>query len=68
MSEASRTLISEFISSDYLTWHALPFTMFNELADEGLIESALLLSDELDRRFGKKKKRVAVMEDVPGPS
>lgn len=48
-----------------ITWHALPFTMHSELADEELYRCSLMISRQLDRRFGRRTI-AAKMTDVPG--
>jgi len=60
-----RRLIEQAIIDGDLCWHALPFTLHTELADVGLIESALGISTELDVRF-ERRTIAAKMTDVPG--
>ncbi len=62
---ADRKRMEEAIEAGRIAWHALPFTMHSELADERLFEFGLSLSKELDRRFGKQTV-AAKMTDVPG--
>ncbi len=60
-----RAGMEEAIRSGWISWHGLPHTMHSELADAGLFEYGLSLSDELDRRFGRKTVG-AKYTDVPG--
>ena len=53
------------IRDGLITWHALPFTSHTEYMNCALMEYALDISAELDRRFGKKTI-AAKMPDVPG--
>ena len=53
------------IRDGLITWHALPFTSHTEYMNCALMEYALDISAELDRRFGKKTI-AAKMTDVPG--
>lgn len=53
------------IRDGLITWHALPFTSHTEYMDPALLDYALDISSELDRRFGKKTV-AAKMTDVPG--
>jgi len=48
-----------------IAWHALPFTTHSELMDPDLFRFGLSLSQELDRRFGRRTI-AAKMTDVPG--
>ncbi len=48
-----------------VAWHALPFTMHNELLDPELFNAGLALSRRLDERFGKNTI-AAKASDVPG--
>lgn len=53
------------IEAGDLRWHALPFTTHTELMDAHLLRFGLSLSQEMDRRFGRKTI-AAKMTDVPG--
>lgn len=53
------------IRDGLITWHALPFTSHTEYMNCALMEYALDISSDLDRRFGKKTI-AAKMTDVPG--
>ena len=64
-SRAERSRLEQAIVAGDLAWHALPFTLHTELADAGLIESALGIAAELDVRFGRQTI-AAKMTDVPG--
>lgn len=46
-------------------WHAMPFTLQTELCDSSLLSTALMLSENLDKRFGRKTIAVKIT-DVPG--
>lgn len=46
-------------------WHAMPFTLQVELCDSSLLSAACSLSEQLDRRFGRKTI-AAKITDVPG--
>ncbi len=48
-----------------ITWHGLPFTTHSENMDASLFTFGLSLSQELDRRFGRRTI-AAKMTDVPG--
>ncbi|HWQ11547.1 MAG TPA: DUF5054 domain-containing protein [Roseiflexaceae bacterium] len=60
-----RRLMEEAIAAGDIAWHALPFTTHSELMDESLFAFGLSLSQELDRRFGRRTI-AAKMTDVPG--
>lgn len=60
-----RAVMEAGILAGDITWHGLPFTTHSELMDSSLFEFGLSLSQELDRRFGKKTI-AAKMTDVPG--
>lgn len=60
-----RRLMEAAIADDLVAWHAAPFTTHTELMDERLFRYGLSLSQELDKRFGKKTI-AAKMTDVPG--
>lgn len=62
---AERRQIEQAIAAGDLVWHALPFTLHSELMDESLFAFGLGLSQELDRRFGRRTI-AAKMTDVPG--
>jgi len=61
----NRKKMEEAIMAGDITWHGLPFTTHSELMDSSLFRFGLSLSEELDRRFGKKTI-AAKMTDVPG--
>lgn len=63
--EEKRRLLEEAIERGDIVWHALPFTMHSELADDSLFRYGLSLSKELDKRF-HKKTIAAKLTDVPG--
>ena len=60
-------LMENAIAHGDIAWHALPFTTHSELMDAGLFRFGLSISQELDRRFGRKTI-AAKMTDVPGHS
>lgn len=60
-----RRRMEEAIQQGDITWHALPFTTHSENMDVSLFRFGLGLSQELDRRFGRKTI-AAKMTDVPG--
>lgn len=62
---ARRALMEEAIAAGDIVWHGLPFTTHSELMDAGLFRFGLSLSQELDRRFGRRTI-AAKMTDVPG--
>jgi hypothetical protein len=62
---AERELLERAIASGDVAWHALPFTTHSELMDADLFAFGLSLSQELDRRFGRRTI-AAKMTDVPG--
>lgn len=62
---AERKLMELAIAAGDVAWHALPFTLHSELMDEPLFEFGLTISQELDRRFGRRTV-AAKMTDVPG--
>lgn len=61
---------SDFISAvklGFITWHAGPMNMEFELLDESMMEFAIQLSVDLDKRFGiNRKYRTVSQRDVPG--
>ena len=57
--------MEEAIDAGDVVWHGLPFTTYTEMMDASLFRFGLSLSQELDRRFGKKTI-AAKMSDVPG--
>lgn len=63
--EENRRLLEEAIERGDIVWHALPFTMHSELADDSLFRYGISLSKELDKRF-RKKTIAAKLTDVPG--
>ena len=64
-SSQARKALEEAIEAGDIIWHGLPFTTHCELMDASLFAYGLSLSQELDRRFGKKTV-AAKMTDVPG--
>ena len=53
------------IEKEYITWHALPFTAHTELYTPELLEYAIEISRNLDKKYGKCT--IAVKDtDVPG--
>jgi hypothetical protein len=62
---AERKEMEDAILAGDIVWHALPFTTHSELMDADLFRFGLSLSEELDKRFGKKTIS-AKMTDVPG--
>jgi hypothetical protein len=60
-----RREMEEAIVRGDITWHALPFTVHSENMDPSLFRFGLSLSQDLDRRFGRKTI-AAKMTDVPG--
>jgi hypothetical protein len=53
------------IEAGDMVWHGLPFTTHTELMDSSLFRFGLSLSQELDKRFGRKTI-ASKMTDVPG--
>ena len=62
-----RAAMERAILDGEIVWHALPFTTHTELMDADLFRFGLSLSQELDRRFGRRTI-AAKMTDVPGHS
>lgn len=62
---AGRKAMEKAIAAGDIVWHGLPFTTHSELMDASLFSFGLSLSQELDKRFGKKTI-AAKMTDVPG--
>src|SRR5262249_10138251 len=62
---AEKAALEQAIREGDIAWHALPFTTHSELMDASLFRFGLSLSQELDRRFGKRTI-AAKMTDVPG--
>ncbi len=60
-----RRMLEEAIERGDIVWHALPFTMHSELADDSLFRYGISLSKELDKRF-HKRTIAAKLTDVPG--
>lgn len=60
-----RRLMEEAIAAGDIVWHGLPFTTHSELMDASMFRYGLSLSQQLDKRFGKKTI-AAKMTDVPG--
>jgi hypothetical protein len=53
------------IEAGDMVWHGLPFTTHTELMDPSLFRFGLSLSQQLDKRFGRKTI-ASKMTDVPG--
>ncbi len=64
---AQRKQMEQAISAGDIAWHGLPFNWQTEVLDRSMIAGALGLSQELDRRFGRKTTG-GKMADVPGHS
>lgn len=64
-SAAERKKMEMAIAAGDIVWHGLPFTFHTEFMDASLFKYGLSLSQELDKRFGKKTIS-AKMTDVPG--
>jgi hypothetical protein len=62
---AERKQMEDAITAGDIVWHGLPVTTHTELMDVSLFQFGLSLSQELDRRFGRKTI-AAKMTDVPG--
>ncbi|KAK3603808.1 hypothetical protein CHS0354_042809 [Potamilus streckersoni] len=66
----SATNISSFeyaVRQGFITWHAGPMNMQNELLDEWMMEFSVRLSMDLDKRFGlTRQHRTVSQRDVPG--
>lgn len=62
---ARRRDLEAAIIAGTITWHAFPFTTHSEFLDASLVRHGLSLSQQLDRRFGRRT-RCAKMTDVPG--
>jgi Domain of unknown function (DUF5054) len=60
-----RKKMEQAIASNFIAWHALPFSWQTELMDPSLISGAIAISITLDQRFGRKTTG-AKMTDVPG--
>lgn len=60
-----RKKLEKAIRQGDIVWHALPFTLHSELADDALYRFATRISADLDRRF-KRKTIAAKLTDVPG--
>ena len=65
VSARKRLRMEEAIASGIIVWHGLPFTTHSEMMDADLFRVGLGLSQELDRRFGRRTI-AAKMTDVPG--
>ncbi|MEI3040005.1 MAG: DUF5054 domain-containing protein [Victivallales bacterium] len=63
--QEKRKKLEAAIKRGDIVWHALPFTMHSELADDALYRFAMSISAQLDRKF-KKKTIAAKLTDVPG--
>jgi hypothetical protein len=64
-SPPERNALEDAIEAGDIVWHGLPFTTHSELMDVSLFRFGLSLSQQLDRRFGRKTI-AAKMTDVPG--
>jgi hypothetical protein len=64
-SPEDRKKMEQAIASNFIAWHALPFSWQTELMDPSLISGAIAISHSLDQRFGRKTTG-AKMTDVPG--
>jgi hypothetical protein len=64
-SPGERKIMEQAIVRGEIAWHALPFTWQTEMLSQSMIEGSLVLSQSLDRRFGKVTTG-AKMTDVPG--
>ena len=60
-----RKKLEKAIKHGDIVWHALPFTLHSELADDTLYRFATGISAGLDKRF-KRKTIAAKLTDVPG--
>jgi hypothetical protein len=60
-----RKQLEAAIEAGDIVWHGLPFTTHTELMTVSLFQYGLSLSQQLDKRFGKKTI-AAKMTDVPG--
>ena len=59
--------LEKAIKDGLISWHSMPFTPFSESMSPELLEYALSISENLDKRFGKKTTAVK-FSDVPGTS
>ena len=57
--------VAKAIEDGIISWHGLPFTTHTELMNKALFEYGVSLSEQLDKRFGRKTI-AAKMTDVPG--
>lgn len=57
--------LEDGIKNGYICWHGLPFTTHTELMGKVLFEHGLSISQDLDKKYGKKTI-AAKMTDVPG--
>ncbi len=60
-----RKELEKAIEAGDIRWHGLPFTTHTELMSQSLFKYGLSLSQQLDKRFGKKTIS-GKMTDVPG--
>ncbi len=65
-SAEQRKKMEQAIASNFIAWHAIPFSWQTELMDPSLISGAIALSQSLDNRFGRKTTG-AKMTDVLWP-
>ncbi|KAH3812032.1 hypothetical protein DPMN_140453, partial [Dreissena polymorpha] len=57
----------QVVQSGFITWHAGPMNMEFEMMDESMLEFAVQLSIDLDKRFGfDRQYRTVSQRDVPG--
>lgn len=66
-SPINRRFMEDAITRGDIAWHALPFTSHSEFMGREMFRFGLGLSQELDRRFGRRTI-AAKMTDVPGHS
>jgi hypothetical protein len=64
-SPEQRKRMEQAIASNFIAWHALPFSWQTELMDPSLMSGAIAISQSLDNRFGRRTTG-AKMTDVPG--
>ena len=57
--------VAKAIEDGIISWHGLPFTTHTELMNKALFEYGVSISEQLDKRFGRKTI-AAKMTDVPG--
>jgi hypothetical protein len=62
---SERKAMEAAIARGDIAWHALPFTWWSEVLSQSVIDGALGISADLDRRYGRVTTG-AKMTDVPG--